>query len=267
MSERETTAPPHLWEQLDTVESDLAEAGGLVLCSDFDGTLADITTDPAAPELSEERRSLLAELAASDDVAVALVSGRALEDLTDRADVAGMNYAGNHGVERLVDGDRDVPAAAPDREVIAAAVDALRDRVLDIEGVRVEDKDLSLTVHYRAAGEGVEPRVRAAAEEVAGDVEGLDVHDGKQVYELRPAAVDKGSAVANMADRHPEDWLAVYVGDDAGDEAAFRAVQDDGLAILVGDREETAADYRLEDPDDVESFLEWLATDGVESLA
>lgn len=265
MSERGATPP--LWDHLDAVDADLADAGGLVLCSDFDGTLAPIATDPAAPELSEERRSLLEDLADRDDVAVALVSGRSLDDLTKRTDVEGASYAGNHGVERLVDGEREVPPAAPDRGVVADAVDALRDRFADVEGVEVEDKHLSLTVHYRAADEDVEPRVLEAARAVAEAADALEVHDGKQVYEVRPRTLDKGSAVADVVDRHPDDWLAAYVGDDAGDEAAFHAVGVDGLAIHVGDRTGTAADYRLEDPEDVESFLEWLRDDGLEAVA
>lgn len=250
--------PEPLLDRLDDVATALSGADGLVLALDFDGTLAPIAADPAAPDLPGERRALLEDLAAHPGVTVALVSGRALADLRERADVEGATYAGNHGVERLEDGERLVPADAPDRDAVAGAVDALRDRVADLDGVEVEDKGRTLTVHYRQADDDAAPVVDAAARDVAADVAGLDAHGGKQVVELRPPHVDKGSAVRAVVEDHPRGWLPAYVGDDVSDEAAFRALGDDALTVHVGDRADTAARYRLEAPADVERFLRWL---------
>lgn len=267
MTEPASTAPPPaLRDRVDAVERALSAAAGLVLCSDFDGTLAPIHADPDAPELPEERRSLLADLAAHPAVEVALVSGRSLSDLTGRADVDGASYVGNHGVERRRDGERVVPPEAADREVVARAVGALGERLDDVEGCEVEDKGPSLTVHYREVDESEVPRVREAARTVAGAADGLDLFEGKQVYELRPAAVDKGTAVASRAERRPDDWLTAYLGDDTSDEAAFRALGPGDLPVLVGDRRRTAARYRLADPAAVESFLRWLRRDGLRAL-
>ncbi|MFC7195862.1 trehalose-phosphatase [Halosimplex aquaticum] len=75
---------------------------------------------------------------------------------------------------------------------------------------------------------------------------------------MRPAVDwDKGRAVDLLTDEAPDGWLPMYVGDDRTDEDAFR-VLDDGVGVLVGERE-TAADYRLEAPRDVREFLDLVA--------
>jgi len=57
-----------------------------------------------------------------------------------------------------------------------------------------------------------------------------------------------------------DDTIAVFVGDDITDEAAFRELRQPNVSVIVVDDDRaTAADYALKDTDDVRAFLDWLA--------
>jgi len=242
----------------------LASAAGLFVALDFDGTLAPISSDPDEPMLTPANRNALERLVDRPDAAVAVVSGRALDDLRDRIDVDQVTLSGNHGLELYRDQERTVhPAALEHRPSIVATADLLEDALASVPGAVVEDKELTVTVHYRQTpGHRIET-VRSAVEravEAADD--DLRIVDGKQVFEVRPAVErDKGTVVSELATSYPDDWRSVSIGDDTTDEDAFRVVAPDGIAIRVGDTRETAATHRLPKQEAVAPVLRWLATD------
>ncbi len=245
----------------------LAGAEGLLVGLDFDGTLAPIADDPDAPTIRRACRRALRRLAGRPDATVAVISGRELADLRGRVGVDGVAYAGNHGLELQHGDDTTVhPLAARQRPALARALDRLGERLADVPGVVVEDKGLTGTVHVRRTPAHRVPAVRSAVEGVARTADaGLQVTTGREVFELRPRiAWDKGSAVELLADRTPAGWRTVYLGDDVTDEDAFRAVRPDGLGVLVGSREETAATHRLPTQAAVAPFLHWLVDDVLE---
>ena len=86
----------------------------------------------------------------------------------------------------------------------------------------------------------------------------LRVLPGKKVWEVLPAEVlGKGAAVLALVAQLPQPALAVYVGDDASDESAFRALPE-GLTVRVGRERFTQARFRLRNPEEVREFLERL---------
>lgn len=255
-------------------ETDLGDrlraARGLLLCTDFDGTLTRIVDDPDAPEITDANRESLRRLAASPRVEVAVVSGRALDDLRDRVGLDGVTYAGNHGLELHRDGRTTVhPVARSHRNGVETVRDAVVERVGDVQGVVVEDKDLTVTVHYRNAPADRRDEIRDAVfEAVARHApDRVRTSTGKAVVELRPAVPwDKGSVVRLLAEDVGASWLPVYVGDDTTDEDAFRALAGvGGVGVRVGD-EPTAASHRLPDTAAVERLLSWLADETPELL-
>ncbi|QLH84839.1 trehalose-phosphatase [Halosimplex pelagicum] len=263
----QTTDATPLGLARETVADRLAAAPGVVCCLDFDGTLAPIVDDPDAAAMSPPLRERLVALRDCESVRVAVVSGRELADLRDRVAVEGIAYAGNHGLERRVDGRRSVaPDARGSADAVSRVCDRLDDRLAHVPGVEIEDKDLTATVHVRDVPDervpDVERTVRTTVEEVmvAGGP-AMEIRDGKAIREIRPAVDwDKGRAVEQLAEESPDGWLPLYVGDDVTDEDAFRALDDesgalDGIGVLVGERE-TAADYRLESQRDVGELLD-----------
>ena len=239
----------------------LADADGLALFTDFDGTLAPIVDRPDAAAMDPAAEDALELLRDVPDATVAAVSGRALDDLRERLTVDGIAYAGNHGLELHADGETTVhPAAEEAEDTLREVTTSLRE-TLDVEGAIVENKRVTATVHYRMVDDEDVPTVEERVRDAAADTP-LRVTEGKEILELRPDVDwDKGRAVEWLHDRlvpDGEEWVPAYVGDDVTDEAAFRALPDKGLGVKVGEGE-TAADYRVADVDAVREFLERLA--------
>lgn len=217
---------------------------GLVL--DFDGTLAPIVEDPEASQLPSGLGSVLADLAAGLGV-VAVVSGRPASFLGARVDVPGIRLLGVYGLEEWRDGEAVVrPEAAEWRDEVDRARTILERTLGGVEGLQVEDKGLSVAVHWRNAAD------RPQAEEMVGEAvsrlarrSGLQLEPGKLVAELRPPVDwDKGSAVRAVA-RDAGATSVAYVGDDLGDLAAFTSVRDlGGMAVAVDHGSETPARVR-----------------------
>lgn len=235
-------------------------ARGLLFCTDFDGTLAPIETDPTDSAITPKNRELLRTLRDTEDVRVAVVSGRALSDVRKRVDIEGVAYAGNHGLELHRNGRTVVhPIAAKYRGRIGRICTALERTLDSVEGTTVENKSVTATVHYRKTPEEEVPHVRETVDDVISRLGGGRIHrtGGKEIFELRPAVRwNKGMAVSLLAaDR--ENWLPVYIGDDTTDESAFLAVED-GLPIYVG-TDGTDARYRIPAQSEVAACLSAFA--------
>src|SRR5512140_1134647 len=84
-----------VWDEL---KGELAERF-LYLFLDYDGTLAPIVRDPATAFLSLRMRARLEALSKAPRCRIAVISGRALEDIREKVGIAGITYGGNHGLE------------------------------------------------------------------------------------------------------------------------------------------------------------------------
>ena len=206
--------PPDPGDPLAPLRRDPARAG---IFSDFDGTLSPIVADPALAEPLAGIPELLGELARRYQV-VAVVSGRPVAFLAARLP-ASILLAGLYGLEVQHHGEYQVdPEAERWREAVSAT--AARLRAAAPSGVLVEPKGLSVTCHYRA-NPALGSQVTALAGEVAAAT-GLVVRAGRKSVELPPPVrTDKGSVIAKWA---APVGAACYLGDDTGDLAAFRAL-------------------------------------------
>jgi trehalose 6-phosphate phosphatase len=189
--------------------------------TDFDGTLSEIVDDPAAAT------ALPGAVAALDALAgrvgrVGVLSGRPVEFLRSQMPPT-VVMAGLYGLELVVDGHRrDHPVGGVWREVVDDV--AARSAATGPEGMRVEAKGLSLTLHYRGRPD-IEPRVRAWAEQQAVR-SGLELRPARMSFELHPPIeVDKGTTLVDLSDGLS---AVCFLGDDIGDLPAF-----DGLDRLA----------------------------------
>lgn len=238
-----------------------------MLLSDYDGTLTPIVDRPELAGLGPGTRKLLETLSRRRDLSVGIISGRSLTDLKQMVGLAGITYGGNHGLE--IEGPRLSylnPAAQELRPALGALHQALSDALGLIAGVWVEDKGLTLSVHYRQADEARAGEIGDILEQKAGPLQASGkvwIAGGKKVYEVRPAlAWNKGEVVALLASRWRQamgstSWLPIFLGDDLSDEDGFRAVARlDGISILVSETNgASAARYFLRSPAEVERFL------------
>ena len=212
---------------------------------DVDGTLLEIADTPSAVRVDMELLELIEKLSRISGGALALVSGRSISDLEELLGARRMPLAGQHGLERRdAAGRLWIHAAPPGAK--CAIKEALAPVLARHPGLLLEDKGLTLALHYRQAPHlaAYAQRLMAKLMQEAGD--GLELQKGKRVMEIKPAGIDKGTAVAEylaespFRGRHP-----VFIGDDLNDEHGFAEVNRmGGISIKVG-RGASCARYRL----------------------
>jgi trehalose 6-phosphate phosphatase len=257
----------HALERVPVWRDAWRRSGRLVLLLDFDGTLAPIVERPEQAAIPPGTRAALERLRARPGVEVAVVSGRGMADARERAALGPIAYAGNHGMEIHGAGiERVHPEAAAARPLLERAATRINDGLAEIPGAFLEDKGLTLSIHYRQAPDRAD-RVRSVVDEAAGGEAGLKVTAGKMVLEVRPRVEwDKGKAVLFLLDQMqpPTGAPVLYLGDDTTDEDAFRALagwREEGEGVLVADPPApgTAARTWLRSPDEVGTLFDALA--------
>lgn len=218
---------------------------------DVDGTLLDFADAPHRVHVDPDMLEALDVLHRRLDGALALVSGRPLEQLDHLFAPLRLPAAGLHGLEHRGDG----PAARPPTPLRTLRGEA-RTLALRHPGAVVEDKGATVALHWRGNPEA-EPAMRALAEAAIAWLPGYSLQPGDHVLELRPKGANKGAAVARMLDNAPfAGRTPVFVGDDHTDEHGFEAVlAHDGIAVLVGDRQPSCARHGLASPAEVRSWL------------
>ena len=222
---------------------------------DFDGTLVDIAPAPGMVRVTAELPRLLSELTGRLDGAVAVVSGRPLDELGRMLAPFAGAMAGQHGLERRRRDGRVIRCAA--EPALGRIRPPLAGFAARHDGVLLEDKGGSLALHYRQApplGAICRVLARRAARASGGALEAVE---GKMVIELMPRSGGKGRAIeAFFAETPFRGRVPVFVGDDTSDEAGFAAVDRlGGVSVRVGGGATTAR-HRLGTVVDV---LAWLA--------
>ena len=229
---------------------------------DFDGTLAPIVEDPGSASAVPGITSVLGELV--NHVPVAVLSGRERADVEARVDVAGVVYAGSHGLDIRGPGVSHVVGeeAVPSLRRVAEMSRSLSDR---FPGVHVEAKALGVAVHYRTLRSGSPVELEDRLSQIAREDPTLRMIRGKKVLELRPALEwNKGHALRWLLGRLEQEGdvgVPIYIGDDLTDEDAFEALGAAGIGVVVRgetDDRRSLARYALSGPDEVLSFLRLL---------
>jgi trehalose-phosphatase len=236
---------------------------------DVDGTLAPIVAVYDQATVPVETQRAVDLLLKRPDVHVALVSGRSAAVARRMVGVPNVWVAGNHGFEIQGPHGEDLadPGVTTYRGVIATAAANLQARVNGMPGVIIEDKGITLSVHWRLADAATAPKLRAAVDAVSQSLD-LRVTEGKRIFEIRPPArIDKGTAVLTLAERLTsgrDDASLVFAGDDVTDEDAIRALRAHHprtvtVRILGEESSPTDAEFFLHDTHAMREFLEELA--------
>jgi trehalose-phosphatase len=197
---------------------------------DFDGTLSELVDDPDLASIERRSEAAIVRLTQLVDV-VAIVTGRAVNDVQTRLDTTDLVVVGNHGLEWVVRGkheehDAGVNAANAIEHAIAEIEERLtRDHLA--EGVIFENKRLSASIHYRQApnqkkvGSVLIPLARKVAA-----AHNLRPTEGKLIVELRPSAeISKGTAMYHLRDEFDLAGM-VFLGDDLTDVDGFDSLRE-----------------------------------------
>lgn len=227
----------------------------MALFLDVDGTLLEHVAQPRDLRVEASLLRLLGELSAACGGALALISGRSIEDIDRLLAPLALPAAGLHGTElRLAGGTRRSHTPALDRLGHAAA--DLVHLTAAHEGLVCENKGMALALHYRMAPHLQDLALRHMQQLAAALGAEFELQEGKFVVEIKPSGRDKGTAIVEFMNEAPfAGRLPVFVGDDLTDEFGFKAVNDmGGHSVKVG-AGDTVARWRLADTGAV---LAWL---------
>ncbi len=252
--------PKHLWEEWGKVINTIKASASVFILLDYDGTLTPIVERPEDAHISSETRNLLKTLADKRGYKVGVISGRVLEDVKKRVGLEEVYYAGNHGLELS---GPDIEFVHPEAKELAGSIskvfEELKIELGGVEGVIVENKTLTVSVHYRTTPA---EKIELVKQKVLGVVsrwQHLQLTYGKKVLEVKPKLDwNKGRAAQLLIERIAPESLPIYAGDDSTDEDAFLQLSR-GVTILVTNTPiQTSAKYYLRDADEVKEFLKQL---------
>ena len=208
---------------------------------DFDGTLVDIAPTPDAVIVSDELRETLCALRERFDGALALVSGRRIDNIDAFMAPHQFDVGGLHGLEIRIAG-KFLERPVSDRAGLNAIAGHLSKRLIEWPGAMLEDKEHSLAVHWRMAPEAGPTLADLMEEATASLGHDYRLQRGKSVAEILPAHADKGRAIEAILNEAPyKDRTPIFFGDDATDEDGIRIVNSrGGLSVNVGARSSAA---------------------------
>jgi trehalose 6-phosphate phosphatase len=265
----------HLLSVWPAIARQIKEAGNILLLTDYDGTLTPIVERPELADLSEDMKILLQFLARQPRFTLGIISGRSMADLKKRVGIGGIIYAGNHGLE--IEGP-GINFVNPVAEIFKPTLGILRralDRALKtFSGVIVENKGLSLSVHYRLADKQNTEEIEEVVKRVVNPAEAggqAKLTYGKMVYEVRPAVPwNKGKVIEHLIRKYSKEGkriglLPIYFGDDSTDEDAFNVINSygSGLSVFIGEpNQSSTARYFLKSPSEVAVILGFIVGAG-----
>ncbi len=242
------------------------DGNNLFIFLDFDGTLTPMVSTPKKAILPKSAKRLLKGMSENPKIRLAFISGRRLEDIKSKIGLKNVIYSGNHGIELEGPKIKFKPIVSSRWRVIIERIkNELEREVFRIRGAFVEDKWLTLSLHYRRAKKKDIPVLKEIFQKTVISYlvrNKIKIQPGKMVVEVRPpGAWNKGKIVLWLLAKklfasRDKSVLPVYIGDDITDEDAFKAIKNKGLTIFVGKPKKSSAQYYLKDHNEVQDFLE-----------
>jgi len=259
----------YVYKNLQKIKREIKDKN-ILLFLDYDGTLSPIVKNPKRAFLPTPTKKILKQLSKNKRFKIAIVSGRALDDVEKLVGIKNLVYAGNHGLE--LKGPRirfKAPAVSKLKPTFRRIKARLEKGLSGIKGAFIEDKGLTLTVHYRSVDKESIRSVAELFEKITNRywTQGkIRVSAGKKVLEVRqPVEWDKGKVVLWLLARREfvlkgTGLTSIYIGDDVTDEDAFKVLRARGITILVGKPNQNSfAQYYLKSTKEVARFLSFIS--------
>jgi trehalose 6-phosphate phosphatase len=259
----------YFWEKelIHNLKEKIKKGGRIFLFLDYDGTLTSIRRIPELALLFPSTRKSLESLVSVPRVVMTIVSGRALTEITRLVNLDILNYVGNHGLEmRVGSSEYKLIQAKRIKERMSSLFRKIKGKTSRFSGILVENKGLTLSIHYRMVKEDCLPELKETVNSVVSPFKrDYELREGKKVLEIKPKTKrNKGWAVNKIIQqyRSPKKTrdLYLYFGDDLTDEDAFQLINSKrGYSILVDKKNECSkAHFYLKNPKEVHLFLSWL---------
>ncbi len=251
----------YLWKSKDIVEKRLKVSYDLLLLLDYDGTLTEIAKKPHHAFLPEKTKKTLNKLKHIKQLTLGVVSGRGVYDIKKQIGIEDIVYAGNHGLEWEIENEVYVtPGISETRELYLKILNDFGSLEKKYKGIFIEDKNLTISIHYRMLHKDLRPAFLLDFENFIGpylESPLIKLLKNRKVFDILPNVKwGKGSFINWLISAQKSPPLTIYVGDDRTDEDAFSELKD-AITIKVG-KGKTEANYFLNDIDDNIKFLDWV---------
>lgn len=236
----------------------MVEGQETALFLDVDGTLLDLAATPTAVSVSSALLESLDRAARKLHGALALVSGRTIDDVDRLFAPLRLSASGVHGAEIRIKQDEPIQISPAASQLPASLRTELRLALGRFSGVLIEDKGFSVAIHYRL-NRSIGPALGDAVREwiASKPRQGLDVQVAHDAFEVKRPSFDKGKAIALFMDCAPfRGRVPLFIGDDKTDEAGFATVTSRGGGAYSVGRLRSGAIGFFEAP---QSVRDWLA--------
>ena len=246
-----------VWKNL---QQQISNSHQIFLFIDYDGTIVPIKKQPRLAVLPLNTRTLITQLVRNPNIFVGIITGRSLTDIRNLVRIGHILYAANHGFQIYhkkrtwihPDAKRVLPLLT---KVEAALIKALS----PIKGVLIENKGLTLSVHYRNVRVGNIFRLKITLKQIIQPFrEFIKLTSGKKVIEIRPNIPwDKGHAILRILKlfRATNKSIIIFIGDDKTDEDAFKLLSSQATTIRVGKSKSSNAKYYVRNSPEVGKLL------------
>jgi len=257
----------HLLKQWPKIKQKLSN-NFVCIFLDFDGTLTPIVSSPEKAILGEKAKDILKKLANHQRCQVVIVSGRPLSNIKKLIGIKNIIYAGSHGFEfGNLQKNFEIPISNKYTTLLRSLKKKIVKNFANIPGVLIEEKKLSLSLHYRLVSKEDVRVVMNMFYDIT-DIHKkqgeLTIMEGTKTLEiLPPLSWNKGNIVSlslalSCTILKNNKIIPIYIGDDVTDENAFLALKNIGITACVGNKGTTQADYCLKDHTEVQRFLATL---------
>lgn len=228
---------------------------------DYDGTLTPIKNNPSSAVLSNSIKNLLVELNQNKYIKVFIVTGRSYKTLKDLSGLKNIPIASNHGFH--INSEKIKWSHPVIKKIIPHLTNLtllLKEQLKLFKGVLIEDKGITISIHYRNVNEKSVPLIKEVILKAVKPYSGkLKITYGKKIIEVRPAVEwNKGLAVLKilkLLKLKTANPVIFYMGDDLTDEDAFKILKNKAVTIRVGKSSLTNAKYLVKDTNEVHRLL------------
>lgn len=229
----------------------------LMIACGFDGVIAPASESIVDAELFERTKILLRKLSLFEDVTLVFASSRELPDLKSRLGIRGVSYCGNNGMQiETPDLQWESAEARTYRRTLCAAMEELRPPLATIAGIRMEDRQFSLSIGCKFISDSDRLAVRKIVTDVAAIHPELRLTKGRESWELRPnLPINNGAAVRFLMERAAlEPHNVIILGAEDTDSSAFE-IFEESVTIQIDDVMNSRAQFRVNDTADATEFL------------
>jgi len=249
------------------IQKKIMKSDRIFLFLDYDGTLVSFKQKPTDVTTPQHVKNIIRQLIKNQKVTVIIVTGRPLQEIRKLLHIRGLSFIALHGLSIKTPNESEYSwdQATQARLLVKAIKNDMQEKLKDEKRAFLEDKELTLVLHYRLLPSNKARLLREAFKTTVRTLDKnriLEIMNGAKVIEARPKGWNKGKAVELFLAGHDKGKiiLPIYIGDDYTDEDAFRVLKKRGITIHVVNtsKRKTAARYWVNNPDEVFSFLQFL---------